>query len=129
MPIVSVPEEQLMLRPFLPIFIIFVVGVVIPVAALVLSAILGPKKATKRKLIPYESGMTPLGDAMQRMPVRFYVVAMLFILFDIEIIFLMPYALYFRQMGLFGLAEMGAFMGILLVGFVYIWRKGALRWD
>lgn len=129
MPIVSVPEEQLMLRPFLPIFIIFVVGVVIPVAALVLSAILGPKKATKRKLIPYESGMTPLGNAMQRMPIRFYVVAMLFILFDIEIIFLMPYALYFRQMGLFGLAEMGAFMGILLVGFVYIWRKGALRWD
>ncbi|KPL88845.1 MULTISPECIES: NADH-quinone oxidoreductase subunit A [Herpetosiphon] len=118
-----------MLRPFLPIFIIFVVGVVIPVAALVLSAILGPKKATKRKLIPYESGMTPLGEAMQRMPVRFYVVAMLFILFDIEIIFLMPYALYFRQMGLFGLAEMGAFMGILLVGFIYIWRKGALRWD
>lgn len=118
-----------MLRPFLPILIIFIVGIVIPVAALVLSSLLGPRKATARKLVPYESGMTPIGQAMQRMPVRFYVVAMLFILFDIEIIFLLPYALYFRQMGLFGLAEMGVFLAILLLGFVYTWRKGALKWD
>ena len=118
-----------MLRPYLPIFIIFVVGVVIPVAALALSALLGPRKATKRKLVPYESGMAPIGSAMQRLPVRFYVVAMLFILFDIEIIFLLPFALYFREMGLFGLAEMGVFTAILLLGFGYVWRKGALRWD
>ena len=118
-----------MLRPYLPIFIIFLVGIFIPLAALGLSALLGPRKATKRKLVPYESGMTPIGSAMQRLPVRFYVVAMLFILFDIEIIFLLPYALYFRQMGLFGLAEMGVFVAILLLGFVYVWRKGALQWD
>jgi NADH-quinone oxidoreductase subunit A len=118
-----------MLRPYLPILIIFIVGIVIPLAALGLSALLGPRKANKRKLIPYESGMTPIGDAMHRIPVRFYLVAMLFILFDIEIIFLMPYALYFRHLGLFGLAEMGVFLAILLVGFAYIWRKGALRWD
>ncbi len=118
-----------MLRPYLPILIIFIVGVIIPLAALGLSALLGPRKATKRKLVPYESGMNPIGPAMQRTPVRFYVVAMLFILFDIEIIFLTPYALYFRQMGLFGLGEMGVFLAILLLGFVYIWRKGALRWD
>lgn len=118
-----------MLRPYLPILVIFIVGIIIPLAALGLSALLGPRKATKRKLIPYESGMMPLGEAMQRLPVRFYVVAMLFILFDIEIIFMMPYALYFRQMGLFGLGEMGVFLAILLLGFAYIWRKGALRWD
>lgn len=118
-----------MLRPYLPIFIIFIVGVFIPTAALVLSSLLGPRNASKRKLVPYESGMTPVGSAMQRLPVRFYVVAMLFILFDIEIIFLLPYALFFRQMGLFGLAEMGVFLAILLLGFAYIWRKGALRWD
>ncbi len=118
-----------MLRPYLPIFIIFLVGIFIPLAALGLSALLGPRKATKRKLVPYESGMTPIGSAMQRLPVRFYVVAMLFILFDIEIIFLLPYALFFRQMGLFGLAEMGVFIAILLLGFAYVWRKGALKWD
>ncbi len=118
-----------MLHSFLPIFIIFIVGIIIPIAALVLSALLGPRKASKRKLLPYESGMMPIGEAMQRLPVRFYVVAMLFILFDIEIIFLMPYALYFRHMGLFGLAEMGVFVAILLVGLAYVWRKGALRWD
>ena len=118
-----------MLRDYLPILVIFIVGVFIPVAALVLSSLLGPRKATKRKLIPYESGMTPIGDAQQRMPVRFYVVAMLFILFDIEVIFLLPYALYFRQMGVFGLMEMGVFLAILLLGYAYILRKGALRWD
>ena len=118
-----------MLRPYLPILIIFIVGTIIPLAALGLSALLGPRQANRRKLMPYESGMTPIGSAMQRTPVRFYVVAMLFILFDIEIIFLLPYALYFRQMGLFGLAEMGIFMAILLLGFVYVWRKGALQWD
>jgi NADH-quinone oxidoreductase subunit A len=118
-----------MLRDYIPILIIFIVSTLVPFIALGLSAILGPRKATPRKLMPYESGMTPIGSAMKRLPVRFYVVAMLFILFDIETIFLLPYALVYRQMALFGLVEMGVFVAILLIGYIYIIKKGALRWD
>jgi len=118
-----------MLRDYIPILIIFIVATIVPTAALTLGSLLGPRKATPRKLIPYESGMTPLGAANRRLPIRFYSVAMLFILFDIETIFLLPYALLYRKMALFGLIEMGIFVLILLIGYIYIIKKGALRWD
>jgi NADH-quinone oxidoreductase subunit A len=73
--------------------------------------------------------MVPIGEAQRRLPVRFYLIAVLFILFDIETIFLLPWAITFRQLGLFGLAEVLVFIGILLVGYVWIWKKGALEWD
>jgi NADH-quinone oxidoreductase subunit A len=73
--------------------------------------------------------MTPLGPAQRRMPVKFYLVAVLFILFDIEVIFLYPWAVTFRQLGLFGFIEMLVFVGILLIGYVYAWKKGALEWE
>ncbi len=97
--------------------------------AIGLGMLFGPKHPTDKKSMPYESGMDPIGPGTRRMPVRFYLVAVLFILFDIETIFLLPYAIVFRQLGLFGLLEMLLFIAILLVGFFYAWKKGALEWE
>jgi len=99
------------------------------VAMVVLGQILGPRRQTKAKSIPYESGMTPIGSAVRRMPVRFYLIAVLFVLFDIEVIFLLPWAVVLKQLGVFGLIEMLVFVFILLVGYVYVWKKGALEWE
>lgn len=96
---------------------------------LFLSRIFGPFRPNRRKLTPYESGMTPIGPAQRRIPVKFYLVAVLFILFDIEVIFFLPWAVVFRELGLFGLAVMAVFGFILIVGFAYEWKKGALEWE
>lgn len=116
-------------QPFVPIAILFLLTTVLAFAVIGLSAILGPQRGSKRKLMPYESGMSPIGGAMQRIPIRFYLVAMIFILFDIEIVFMLPYALIFRRLGVFGLAEMGTFLLILLIGLAYAWKKGAFSWE
>ncbi len=97
--------------------------------AIGLGTIFGPKKESAAKSMPYESGMNPIGPGTRRMPVRFYLVAVLFILFDIEVVFFLPWAITFRQLGLFGLVEMVIFIVILLVGYVYAWKKGALEWE
>ena len=97
--------------------------------ALGLSHFLGPRRPTPAKLEPYECGMRPIGSARQRVPVRFYLIAMLFILFDIEIVFLYPWAVVLDRLGLFGLIEMAVFVAILVIGYVYVWRKGALDWE
>jgi NADH-quinone oxidoreductase subunit A len=97
--------------------------------AIGLGTIFGPKKESAAKSMPYESGMNPYGEGTRRMPIRFYLVAVLFILFDIEVVFFLPWAITFRQLGLFGLVEMFIFIGILLVGYVYAWKKGALEWE
>jgi NADH-quinone oxidoreductase subunit A len=97
--------------------------------AIGLGTIFGPKKESAAKSMPYESGMNPYGEGTRRMPVRFYLIAVLFILFDIEVVFFLPWAITFRQLGLFGLVEMTIFIGILLVGYVYAWKKGALEWE
>ena len=113
---------------YLPILILILLAAVFAVIALAMPALFGPRRPTKTKLEPYESGMLPYTDARRRFPVQYYVVAVLFILFDIEVIFLYPWAVVLRQLKLFGLIEMGIFLLILLVGFVYVWRKGALEW-
>lgn len=118
-----------MLTSYLPILILFLVAAFVAVFVIVLSSVLGPKKSTTRKLNPYESGMEPIGEAIRRVPVKFYLIAMLFILFDIEVIFFYPFAMVFRQLGVFGLIEIGVFMLILLAGYVYIWKRGAFRWE
>jgi NADH-quinone oxidoreductase subunit A len=118
-----------MLMSFVPILVLFLVAVFFSTVVVVLSSLLGPQTNNVRKLAPYESGMTPIGPAMRRFPVKFYLVAMIFILFDIELIFFFPYALVFRQLGVFGLIEMGTFVLILLVGYFYVLKRGALRWD
>ncbi len=114
---------------YLPVLILVVVAVGMSAIAIALSAVLGPRKSTPSKLMPYESGMVPTGDARLRFSIKYFVVALLFILFDVETVFLYPWAVYFRQLRLFGLLEMLVFVGILGVGYLYAWRKGALEWD
>ncbi len=118
-----------MLGSYLPVLVLFLVAVFIAIFVIGASSLLGPKRSTARKLAPYESGMEPIGQAIRRVPVKFYVVAMLFIIFDIEVVFFYPFALVFRQLGVPGLAAMGVFFVVLLVGFIYEWKKGALRWE
>ncbi len=114
---------------YFPILVMVVVVVAFAAIALVLSSLTGPRHPHPAKLSPYESGMPPIGSARRRIPIKFYLTAVLFILFDIEIIFLYPWAVLFRQLGLFGLIEMGLFVIVLLIGYVYVWRKGGFEWD
>ncbi len=118
-----------MLINYLPILILFIISTVLAAVVILLGTLIGPRHPTLRKLQPYESGMTPIGPAQRRFPVKFYLVAVLFILFDVEIIFFYPWAVVFRQLGLFGFVEMLIFVVILLVGYVYAWKKGALEWE
>ena len=114
---------------YVAIAVIIVLATLIALIAIGLGILFGPRKNTLAKNIPYESGIKPYGEGTRRMPVRFYLIAVLFILFDIEVIFFLPWAMVFRQLGLFGLAEMIIFIVILLVGYVYAWKKGALEWE
>ena len=114
---------------YLPIAVLMIIAIVLACLILFLSYFMGPKSPTSRKSIPYESGIRPLTSARQRFPVKFYLVAMLFIVFDVENIFFYTWAVTFRQLGLFGLIEMLLFILTLLIGYIYIIRKGALDWD
>src|SRR5437879_9829419 len=125
-----------MLRPYLP-FLLLLLFVVANAAGMIgLSHLVGPKRPTPLKDAPYESGLPPLGSAHERFSVKFYLVAMLFIVFDIETVFLIPWgAIYFAPAGGGGpgmgflLVEMLVFILILAVGYVYVWKRGALQWD
>lgn len=114
---------------YLPIGILVLISTILSVIVVFISRIFGPKRPTPKKLAPYESGMTPIGPARRRLPVRFYLVAVLFILFDVEIIFLLPYAVLIRQLGIYGLIVAGIFVVLLTLGLIYEWKKGALEWD
>lgn len=118
-----------MFTEYLPLLIIFILATLLGGLVVVLGAIFGPRRPTERKSAPYESGMKPYGPGTRRVSVRYYLVAVLFILFDIETIFFLPWAVVFRKLGLFGLIEMFVFIGILIVGYIYAWRKGALEWE
>ncbi len=118
-----------MLMDYLPIFIFFVVAAGFALVTLFISAVFGRRKSTPQKMIPYECGMDPFGEARKRFSVRFYIVAMIFIVFDIEAVFLYPWAVAFDHIGLYGLIEMVIFIVILLVGYFYAWKKGALEWE
>jgi NADH-quinone oxidoreductase subunit A len=114
---------------YLPIAVLLVISTILAFLVVGLGHLFGPRRPTQRKLAPYESGMRPIGPAMRRMPVRFYLVAVLFILFDIEVIFFLPWAVTFRTLGVFGFIEMLVFIAVLLVGYVWVWKKGALEWE
>ena len=114
---------------YVAIALMIALATLIALIAIGLGTIFGPKKESEAKSMPYESGMTPYGEGTRRMPVRFYLIAVLFILFDIEVVFFLPWAITFRQLGLFGLFEMIVFIAILLVGYVYAWKRGALEWE
>lgn len=114
---------------YLPILVFFVIAGLFGIVALTVPALLGPRRPTAAKLKAYESGKIPYGDARRKIPVHYYKVAMLFILFDVEVVFFYPWAVLFRKLGLFGLIEMGVFILILLVGYIYVWKKDALEWE
>ena len=113
---------------YLPLLIHFLIAGALATGMVLLSWIIGYRKPTRAKLSPYECGMTPVGDARERFPVKFYVVAMLFILFDVEAVFLYPWAIILKELKMFGFWEMLVYIGIVLVGFWYIWKKGVLDW-
>jgi NADH-quinone oxidoreductase subunit A len=113
---------------YLPLLIHFVVAGGLATLLVSLSWLIGFRKPTAAKMSPYECGMTPVGDARERFSVKFYLVAMLFILFDVEAIFLYPWAVILRELKMFGFWEMLVYIGIVLVGFFYVWKKGVLDW-
>lgn len=118
-----------MLIEYVPLVILIIISTLFAFLIIGIGHLFGPRRPTERKSLPYESGMTPFGPGTRRMPIRFYMVAVLFILFDIEVIFFLPWAIVLRKLGLFGLIEMIVFVFILLVGYVYAWKKGALEWE
>ena len=117
------------LTSYLPIAIMFVLGVGFAVVSMGLSKLIAPSNPTPEKLEPYECGIVPLQEPVQRFPVRFYLVAMLFVIFDIEIVFLFAWAARFEQLGWYGMATVGIFTLLLIETLVYAWRRGALDWN
>lgn len=118
-----------MLSQYYPVLLLLGVAGGIGVALIVIGKLFGPSKPTVEKLIPYECGFDAFEDSRMRFDVRYYLVAILFIIFDLEIAFIFPWATVFAELGLFGLVEMGVFIGLLLIGFIYAWKKGALEWE
>jgi len=110
------------------ILIMIALGAGFALVSIVLSGLLGPHKPSAEKSAPYECGMPPVGDARERQSVKFYLVAMIFLLFDIEVAFLYPWAMALRDLGWPGFVQVVLFMALLLAGYVYVWRKGALDW-
>ena len=119
----------MMLRQYLPILIFMGLATVLGLALFTIGWIAGPRRPDAEKLSPYECGFEAFEDSRMRFDVRYYLVAILFIVFDLEIAFLFPWAVALAKIGAFGLIAMGIFLGILVVGFIYEWKKGALEWD
>ncbi|KAA2286197.1 NADH-quinone oxidoreductase subunit A [Arenimonas fontis] len=118
-----------MLGEYLPILLFLVVSTGLGIALLALGWLLGPKRPEAEKLSPYECGFEAFEDARMQFDVRYYLIAIQFIIFDLEIAFVFPWAVNFRNLGIVGLTEMGIFIGLLVLGFVYVWKKGALEWE
>ena len=114
---------------YLPVFVFAVITVATALLIVGLSTLITKSKPSRTKLMPYECGVDPIGSARRRFTVNFFIIAMLFIVFDIEAVFLYPWAVIFRELGLFGLVEMAVFVGVLIVGLAYVWKKGALEWE
>jgi NADH-quinone oxidoreductase subunit A len=122
------------MKEYIPILIVFIFVAGFAVTNIVLSHVVGKRKNTRAKLMPYECGMDPVGSARQRFSVKFYLIAMLFILFDIEAVFLLPWAVVFRTLSQaisrsFVFFEMMIFIAVLLVGYIYVWKKGLFEWN
>ena len=119
----AVPEN------YVPILVFIGIAIAFGAVSLLAGWFVRPSRPYRAKLTPYESGSPLFPDARIQFPMRYYIIAMLFVIFDIEIIFMIPWAVAFKTLGLVGLVEMMVFIGILLVGFWYAWKKGALEWD
>ncbi len=114
---------------FLPVAVFLLLGAAMGLGMLIAGWFIRPRNPYPEKLLTYESGITPFMDAHQKFSIRYYIIAMLFLIFDIEAVFLYPWAVAFGQIGLYGLIEMVIFVVILLVGYFYAWKKGALEWE
>lgn len=114
---------------FLPVALFLLLGLVVSIGMLVAGWFIRPRNPYREKLLTYESGITPFMDAHQKFSIRYYIIAMLFLIFDIEAVFLYPWAVAYNQIGLYGFVEMVIFVIILLVGYFYAWKKGALEWE
>ena len=117
------------LGDYLPILLLLGLATAFGLGSILVAARVGPRNPTPAKVAPYECGITPERLPRERFPVKFYVIAMLFIIFDIEVIFFFPFAVLTRELGLFGLAEMGVFVALILVAYIYVWRGGGLDWE
>jgi len=117
------------LAEYLPTLLFLFVATGIGIALIVIGNVLGPNRPTAEKLSPYECGFAAFEDSRMQFDIRYYLIAIQFIVFDLEIIFIIPWATVFRQLGVLGLIEMGIFVGMLLLGFIYVWKKGALEWE
>jgi NADH-quinone oxidoreductase subunit A len=117
------------MKEYVPILLFLVLAIGFAVGTIAASSLIVPRRSNRVKMSPYECGVDPVGTARERFSVKFYLVAVLFILFDIEAVFLYPWAVAFRQLGLYGLIEMGLFIVVLLVGYLYVLKKGALEWN
>src|SRR4030095_11798007 len=116
------------LTGYIPIFLFMALAFVFPIVTLLVARLIRPQTGGQQKLMPYECGVEQDADARQRYAIRYYVVAILFVIFDVETIFLFPWAIIYKQLALFGLVEMLVFLGILVVGYIWIIKKGALDW-
>ena len=118
-----------MLAEYWPVLLIILVAIGLGIALLVIGMLAGPRRPESEKLAPYECGFEAFEDARMRFDVRYYLLAILFIIFDLEIAFLFPWAVVFKQIGLVALIEMALFLLLLVIGFAYVWKKGALEWE
>ena len=118
-----------MIEDYIPIFLVLGAALAFGLVMGKINELLGPRRASDEKVTTYESGMEPVRSARERFSVKYYLVAVLFILFDIEIVFLYPWAVSYKQLGLQGFVVMFVFIFVLLIGYYYVWRKGALEWD
>ena len=118
-----------MLTEYLPVLLFLIVSIIFSIGFLSLSFVLSPKKPSDEKLSPYECGFEPFDDARTKFDIRFYLVALLFIIFDLEVVFLFPWAISLKTIGIFGYFSMVIFLIILTIGFIYEWKKGALEWE
>jgi len=114
---------------YAPVIFLFILAFAIPVLMLAIAGITGPRQSTQRKMEMFECGTDPIGEPRHRYSVKFFLVALLFIIFDIEAVFVYPWAVLFKELGLFGFIEMTVFLFILILGLIYVWKKGALEWE
>ena len=114
---------------YAPLVFLLLLSAAIPVAMIAIASKTGPRRPTTQKDLPFECGVDPVGSPRGRTSVKFFLVALLFLIFDVETIFIFPWAVLFRRLGLFGFIEMSIFLSILLLGLFYVWKKGALEWE
>ena len=114
---------------YVPLLLLFIVGAVITGALFTLSSVLGPKNPTPEKMMPFECGSESTGGRFVKPTVKFYLTAILFVVFDIEVVLMYPWAIQFRTLGWGGMATMGSFVSLLVVALIYVWKKGALEWE